>query len=110
MSRHHLLYCIRRRAPGDGATHGVLSVSNILLIKIFQTYPALLLGNQRTLPVVHNAALLGGNILAHLVLDSLALPLIDDLALGLGPGGALLLHDGRALLLVPEMRTAILHL
>merc|ERR1719354_1454666 len=46
-------------------------------------------------------ALLGGNIFAHFILDSLALPLIDDLALGLGPGGALLLHDGGALLLVP---------
>ena len=46
-------------------------------------------------------ALLGRNILKHLVLDRLELPLIDHLALGLGPGGALLLHDGRALLLVP---------
>ena len=65
------------------------------------TYPALLFGDQGTLPLVHNAALLGRNIFTHLILDSLALPLIDHLALGLGPGGALLLHDGRALLLVP---------
>ena len=69
------------------------------------TYPAFLLGNQGTLPLVHNAALLGGNILAHLVLDGLALPLIDDLALGLGSGGALLLSDGGALLLIPATDT-----
>ena len=66
-----------------------------------KTYPALLLWNQGTLPLVDHAALLGGNILTDLILDSLALPLIDHLALSLGPGGALLLHDGGALLLVP---------
>ena len=66
-----------------------------------QTYPALLLGNQRTLPLVYNATLLGGNVFTNLILDCLAPPLIDHLALGLGPGGALLLHDGGALLLVP---------
>ena len=66
-----------------------------------QTHPAFLLGDQGTLPLVDDAALLGGNIFTHFVLDSLALPFIDHLALGLGPGGALLLHDGGALLLVP---------
>ena len=65
------------------------------------TYPAFLLGNQGTLPLVHNAALLGGNIFTDLVLNGLTLPLIDDLALGLGPGGALLLRDRGALLVVP---------
>ena len=64
-------------------------------------YPALLLGYKRTLSVIDNATLLGGNVFADLVLDCLALPLIDDLALGLGPGGALLLRHGGALLLVP---------
>ena len=73
------------------------------------TYPAFLLGNQGTLPLVHNAALLGGNIFTDLVLDGLTLPLIDDLALGLGPGGTLFLHDGRALLLVPKIRILIHH-
>merc|ERR1719383_972863 len=63
--------------------------------------PALLFGNQGTLPLVDNTALLGWNIFADFILDGLALPLIDDLALGLGPSGALLLHDGGALLLVP---------
>ena len=67
----------------------------------FETYPALLLGDYRTLPLIDHAALLRGNILTNFVLDSLTLPLIDNLALGLSPGGALLLHDGRALLLVP---------
>ena len=67
----------------------------------FETYPALLLGDYGTLPLIDHTALLGGNIFAHLILDSLALPLIDDLALSLGSSGALLLHDGRALLLVP---------
>ena len=70
-------------------------------MKDVHIYPALLLRHQRTLPLVDNAALLGGNIFTNLVLDSLALPLIDDLTLSLGPGGALLLHDGGALLLVP---------
>ena len=65
------------------------------------TYPAFLLGNQGTLPLVHNAALLGGNIFTDLVLNGLTLPLIDDLALGLGPGGALFLRDRGALLVVP---------
>ena len=64
-------------------------------------YPALLLRHQRTLPLVDNATLLGGNIFTNLILNRLALPLIDDLALSLSPGGALLLHDGGALLLVP---------
>ena len=53
-----------------------------------RTYPALLLGH------------VGGTILADLVLDNLALPLVDDLALCLGVGGAHLLHDGGALVLV----------
>ena len=53
-----------------------------------RTYPALLLGH------------VGGAILADLVLDNLALPLVDDLALCLGVGGAHLLHDGGALVLV----------
>ena len=65
------------------------------------TYPTLLLWDQGTLSLIHDTALLGGNILTDLILDSLALPLIDHLALGLGPGSALLLHDGGALLLVP---------
>ena len=84
------------------------------MFTIAMTYPALLLRDQRTLPLIDNTALLGGNIFTHLVLDGLALPLIDDLALGLGPGGALLLHDGGALLLVPgaallvELRGAFL--
>jgi len=45
-------------------------------------------------------ALLGGNLFTHLILDSLALPLIDHLALGLDSDGALL-HGGGALLLIP---------
>ena len=53
-----------------------------------RTYPALLLGH------------VDGAILADLVLDNLALPLVDDLALCLGVGGAHLLHDGGALVLV----------
>ena len=70
--------------------------------KFVKTYPALLLGYKRTLPVIDNATLLGGNVFADLILNGLALPLIDNLTLGLGPCGALLLHDGGALLLVPE--------
>ena len=58
-------------------------------------------GDFAAFPLVDHTAVLGGNILADLILDSLALPLIDHLTLGLGPGGALLLHDGGALLLVP---------
>ena len=64
------------------------------------SYPALLLGHVGALPLVDDAALLGGDVLADLVLDNLALPLVDDLALGHGVGGALLLHDGGALVLV----------
>ena len=65
-----------------------------------RTYPALLLGHVGALPLVDDAALLGGDVLADLVLDNLALPLVDDLALRHGVGGALLLHDGGALVLV----------
>ena len=68
------------------------------------THPALLFGHKGTLPVIDNTALLGRNIFAHLVLYSLALPLINDLALGHCPGGALLLHDWGALLLVPKTK------
>ena len=73
------------------------------------THPALLLGHKRTLPVIDNATLLGGNVFADLILNGLALPLIDNLTLGLSPGGALLLHDGGALLLVPKIRILIHH-
>ena len=70
-------------------------------MKEVHIYPALLLRHQRTLPLVDNATLLGGNILTNFILNSLALPLIDDLTLRLSPGGALLLHDRGTLLLVP---------
>merc|ERR1719486_521796 len=93
----------------DLAGHGVadLGVDSVAFLLISSgallagDVPAFLLGNQGTLPLVHNAALLGGNIFTDLILDGLTLPLIDDLALGLGPGGALLLRDGGALLVVP---------
>ena len=64
-------------------------------------HPALLLGHKRTLPVIDNATLLGGNVFADLILNGLALPLVDNLTLGLGPGGALFLRDRGALLVVP---------
>ena len=68
-----------------------------------QTYPALLLGHDGALPVLDHVALLARDILADLVLDSLALAAGDDLALGDGAGGAHLLHDGLAALLVARV-------
>ena len=72
------------------------------------TYPAFLSGDLTAFPLVDHTAVLGGNILADLVLDSFALPLIDNLALGLGPRGALLLHHGGALLLIPDVALVII--
>ena len=71
-------------------------------------YLALLSRDLVAFPLVDHAAVLCWNILADLVLDSLALPLIDHLALGLGTGGALLLHNGGALLLVPDIALLVI--
>ena len=65
-------------------------------------------GDFAAFPLVDHTAVLCGNILADLVLDSLALSLIDHLTLGLGPRGALLLHDGGTLLLVPDAALVII--
>ena len=61
----------------------------------------MLLGNLVTLSVIDNSALLGGNILTDLVLDSVASPLIDHITLSNSVGGALLLHDRFTLGLIP---------
>ena len=71
------------------------------MIKVNHAYLAFLFGDLAALPFIDHRALLLGNVLADLVLDGVALPLVDDLALGHGVGGALLLGHGLALLLVP---------
>ena len=62
---------------------------------------AFLLGNCGAFPLIDHRTLLLRNILAHLILDSLTLPVVDDLALGHSVSGALLLGHGLALPLVP---------
>ena len=61
----------------------------------------MLLGDLLALSVIDNCALLGGNILAHLILNSVTFPLIDNITLSLSVGGTLLLHDRFTLGLIP---------
>ena len=61
----------------------------------------MLLGDLLALSVIDNCALLGGNILAHLILNSVTFPLIDNITLSLSVGGTLLLHDRLTLGLIP---------
>ena len=72
--------------------------------RLNETYPAFLFGHPGALSLVDHPALLPGDVVADLLLDSLALPLGDHLALGLSLRGADLLHDGGTLLLEPGMK------
>jgi len=62
---------------------------------------AFLLWNPRALPLIDNTAILGGNILANLFLDSVALTVRYNITLGLSSSGALFLHYRFTLVLKP---------
>jgi len=77
----------------------LLSVDSVALA--LRYILAFLLGNCGAFPLIDHRTLLLRNILADLVLDSVALPVVDDLTLGHSVGGAFLLGHGLALPLVP---------
>ena len=66
-----------------------------------QTYPAFLLWNSGTLSLIDNATILGRNILANLLLNSVAFILSDNFTLGLGACGTFFLHHRLTLILKP---------
>merc|ERR1712142_659332 len=63
--------------------------------------PTLLFGDLRALSITDNSTLLGGNVLADLILDSGALLLIDNFTFSLSTSCTLLLHNWRTLVFIP---------